>query len=206
MNSNANKDALARIILDKYRSDPDGLRSYLPEIVQLLDTSSKTVRPLRHPFGLTERERADRQHALANVVDGMKHGSLTQEEAIRGLEHCAVLIEDYSLPPDVDHDTLTQLLRCAIGKAIGSIKRITTFPVETDKEAKVVNHIPLVRGVTLDLTWDMRLVSIVINPHKIRERRNALRFVGIAQNEPTDVARRHDDYLAAAIEEHRAAS
>lgn len=205
MNSDAKKDVL-RILVDKYRSDPDGLRSCLPEVAQFLDTSSETVRHLRHPFGLTERERVDRQHALAEVVDSLKHGSLTQEEATRGLEHCAVLIEDYSLPQDVDHDTLAQLLRCAIGKAIGSVKRVTTFPIETGKEKKVVNHIPLVRGVTLDLTWDMRLVSIVINPRKVQERRKALRFVGIAQNEPADVARRHDDYLATAVEEHRAAS
>ena len=52
------------------------------------------------------------------------------------------------------------------------------------------------RGVILNLDGDMRLVSATVIPHKIRERDRLMSIVGIGHDSKTDVAARHDDYLA----------
>jgi len=187
---------LLDLLLVKYRSDPNRFRDFLPEVAQELDVIAPESRGSRSPFGLTERERAARQEALRKVLEHLEQGSFPREEAVLGLEHCAVLIQDDSLPPEVGYDTLVRLLRTAIGKSPGSIKVVTTFPVQEGQEGKIANRTSPVRGVTLNLAWDMRLVSVTITPGKVQERRKALRFVGIGRDADPEVAREHDKYLA----------
>ena len=187
---------LLDLLLIKYRSDPNRFRDFLPEVAQELDVIAPETRGSRSPFGLTERERAARHEALQEVLERLDEASVAGEEALRGLEHCAALIQDDNLPPEVGHDTLVRLLRAAIGKSPGSIKAVTTFPIQDGQEGKIANRTSLVRGVTLNLAWDMRLVSVTITPGKVQERRKALRFVGIGRDADAEVAREHDKYLA----------
>ncbi len=57
-------------------------------------------------------------------------------------------------------------------------------------------QVPAIRGVYLDLDKDTRLVSISIDPRKVRERRSLMEFVGAGKDPEPDVSTRHDDYLA----------
>jgi hypothetical protein len=114
-----------------------------------------------------------------------------------------MLVQDDSLPEDVDYETLVSLLRAAIGKSPGSFKSVKIVPIKDGEGRELINHVSLVRGVVLDLDRDMRLVSITVTPRKVRERRKLLRFVGIGKDIASDVALRHDDYLAE-IEPHAA--
>ena len=186
---------LIDLLQKKYRADPQGFRRYLPEVAQTLDSISHTTRPFKSPYGLTERERMARKESLEAVLDLVESGKATPQEAVRGLEHCAVLTEDGDLPEDVGHETLLRLLRLAIGKAPGSFKRKEAVGMEGEENRDAVKASAVVRGVSLNLTWDMRLVSISVSPHKVEERRKMLVLVGVAQDPQPDVARRHDDYL-----------
>lgn len=42
----------------------------------------------------------------------------------------------------------------------------------------------------------MKLISVTISPQRYRERKKLMAFVGIGKDTATDVAMRHDDYLA----------
>ncbi|MFH1560349.1 MAG: hypothetical protein ABID84_02925 [Chloroflexota bacterium] len=196
--SGGKKPPLIELLLHKYRADPQGFCKYLPEVAQELDAMFPHSHPSRSPFGLTEHEHAHRQQALSQVLSRLDDATLTSEEAVRGLEHCATLIEDDSLPREATHEILSRMVRAVIGKSPGSVKKSTTVPIGESQKRKeeALKHVSLVRGVLLDLTRDMRLVSVSINPHKIRERRKVLRLVGIASDSGHDVAQRHDDYLA----------
>ncbi len=182
-------------ILSKYRADPKGFRSYLPEAAQLLAAMYPQGRSSKSPFGLTERERVHHQSPLKDVPERLEEGSVTPQQAVRCLEHCATLIQDDSLPEEFGYETHRSLLKAAIGKSPGTFKKNETVRVSDTSGKEVINHVSLLRGVVLDLDRDMRLVSISITPKKVRERRKLLGFVGKGRDTAADVARRHDDYL-----------
>lgn len=187
---------LLELLFSKYQADPEGFRSYMPEAAQLLDAMYPPRRPSRSPFGLTERERAHHLAALREVLEGLEESSISPKEAVKGLQHCATLIQDDNLPEDVGYETLVFLMKAAIGKSPGTFKSAKTVLVMGDEGREVINRVSLVRGVTLDLDRNMRLVSITVAPTKVRERRKLLKLIGLGQDIASDVALRHDDYLA----------
>jgi hypothetical protein len=193
----AKKPPFADLLVSKYRADPEAFRAYLPEVAQALDLMLSPRRSARSPFGLTERDRTHRLNGLQETLERLAQGGIARTAAMRGLEHCATLVQDDSLPEHVDHTTLIRLLTAAIGKSPASVNANATIAVQDEaQQAQVVNRVSLVRGVVLDLTWDMRLVSITVTPRKMVERRHALRLIGIGKESGIDVAERHDEYLA----------
>lgn len=86
-------------------------------------------------------------------------------------------------------------MKVALGKSPGSYKRKTTVPVGQE-DGDALDHVSVLRGVYLDLDRERRLVSISINPRKVRERKKLMSIVGIGKDPQPDVAARHDDYLA----------
>ena len=196
----AAKPGIIDTLLAKYRADPEGFRRYLPEIAAELDAMFPSRGLRRSPFVLTDQERHRRLGLLKEAVVRLDTGSLSKEGAVDLLEHCAALIEDDSLPDEVTHDSLVGVIRAAIGIAPSSIKRVTTMQLKDEAEYKVVQELSIVRGVTLGLTWDGRVVSITVNPSKVRERSKLMAFVGKGRADAADVAAKHDDYLAEAYE------
>lgn len=189
------KDELLEMLDSKYRSEPEKFRSYLPEVAQALDSLNPPRRPGRSPFGLTERERRHHQQALKQIVE--VEGAESVEQAVKALEHCVALIQDDSLPEEVKYKTLVKLFRAAVGRPLSSFKALETIAVADNRSpADAVTKVSLVRGVSLDLDQEMRLVSITVLPSKVRQRRKLLAFVGIGQDAKSDVALRHDEYLA----------
>ena len=151
-----------------------------------------------YPVSLTARERKSRERALREILDGLRTHDLDKEKAIAGLEHCAVLIEDDSLPEEVSYDSLASLLKAALERSVGSIKANATFSVgtaATGKEEALV-EVSIIYGVKLHLNHSMRLAAISVKPHKVRERNKRLSILGLASDVNSDVARNHDDYLA----------
>ena len=187
---------LRDLLISRYRADPRRFRAYLPEISELVEAMDRPRRAPRSPFGLTERERGHHQAALWKVVSGLKCGKASPEEAVRGLEHCGTLIQDDTLPEHVGYDTLVALLKAAIGKSPGTFRLVQTIPIGDRQAEAPVYHVSLVKGVVLDLGRDMRLCSITVTPSKVRKRRKLLEFVGVGRDTASDVARRHNDYLA----------
>ncbi len=196
MKSRVRNPQLLDLLLVKYRDDPAAFRAYLPDVARMLDAMAPPRLSSPSSFGLTEREREYHERGLREVVSRLAQGTINAQEAVRGLEHCANLVKDASLPSEVASDTMVRLLRAALGRSPGSVKRITTFEVQADQQENIVNRVSVFRGALLNLTWDMRLVSVTVNPQKVRERRKLLSFVGSGKDTATDVAEHHDKYLA----------
>ena len=147
--------------------------------------------------GLTKQEISHHQDKLAEALTKLEDGNVSVEEAVKALQHCAELIRDDNLPEiEGRFAVMNRLVKAAIGKAPGSYKAKTTIPLVEDSDGVVLEPVPVVRGVYLNLGEDNRLVSISIHPGKIRERRALMKIVGIGKDTATDVAARHDDYLA----------
>ena len=193
---------LIDLLQTKYREDPKGFRRYLPGAAELLPEQPPTRSRARATFGLTERERSYHRAGLSEVLRRMDDGSITAEEAVQGLEHCAALIKDDNLPygwdenlsHEMGYEVKKGLLRAALGKSPGSYRSKTTVPVSGDG-GPILESVSVIMGVFLNLDRNRRLVSVSIDPGKYRARRKAMAFVGASRDNP-DVASRHDDYLA----------
>ena len=182
----------------KRRKDPDGFRKYLPDVASLLPDPPTVQAKQRTPvFTLTEQERSYHKAGLSDALSKLQEGVITPEDAAKGLQHCANLLKDdiFSLPEKADHDSLKALIRAAISKSPGSYKSKTTVSLDQDGKGPVVEQVSVILGVYLDLDRNGQLVSISVNPKKVRQWREIMKFVGASRDEP-DVALRHDDYLA----------
>lgn len=192
------KEELVQRILDVYRSDPDHLRSALPEVADLLDehpTPRQTQRGNESAFGLTERERTFHSEALDNILCRSK--SLTPAEAVAGLEHGASLLVDNFAPGYPSRQELLRLVR----KATGIQPRKTGNSLEkVIREGESSRTVPVVRGVDMHLTWEFKLVRVTMDPNQWRLRSQAMSIIGIGKDTATDVAENHDDYLMDAFQ------
>ena len=186
---------LIDLLQAKRRADPQGFRKYLPGVIELLPALPARHSNARSPFGLTEQELAYHRDGLSAVLGKLEAGTVTAEEAAKGLQHCANLIRDDNLPEEVGYETLKSLIRAALGKSPGSYRAKTTVPLG-DGSGRVLERVSAIRGVSLDLDRERCLVSISIHPGKVRERRQLMKFVGASKDPAPDVAARHDDYLA----------
>ena len=185
---------LIDILQAKRRMDPDGFSKYLPGVAELLpEPLPERAKPF--PFGLTGRELDFHRDGLRKMLDKLGEGAMTPEEAVAGLRHCAALIRDDNLPDEAGYHALTGLVKAATGKSPGSYKSKTTVPID-DGGSPVLERVPAIRGVYLELDRDRRLVSISVHPGKVKERRRLMEIVGMGQDPQSDVASKHDDYLA----------
>lgn len=198
------EERLIDMLQAKYREDPKGFQRYLPGAAELLTEHPPRQRPSEFPVQLTELELSHHRDGLANVLRRMDESTLTPGDALTGLQHCAALIRDDSLPygwdeslsHEMGYEVLKKLLKGAIGKSPGSYTAKTTVPVDQGGGEAAVEQIPLIRGVLLGLDANRRLVSVSIDPGKYRERRKLMTIAGIGSDPNSDVALRHDDYLA----------
>ena len=149
-----------------------------------------TTRPI---FRLSDREKAHHVEALSCVLE---RRDLASRDAAEALESCAILIQNDFMTPYVDHQLVIGLFKAAFGRVPGSIRENTSIPIEGNGAGEPVYHSSLVRGVVAELDPGMRLVSITVTPHKVREGDKMMGIVGIGQDSHTDGATRHDDYLA----------
>lgn len=196
--SKADGNALNELLSSKYADDPQKFRSYMPEVAQMLDTFGAPHRQLaRSSFGLTEREVKFHQSALIKALAAVTSGVATPVESVKGLEHSAFLIRDDKMPAEADYEALCALFKAAFGKRPASFKKSEVMKVADGRTADdVVHKFSLVKGVSLEFDREMRLISVSVSPRKVRQRRKLLSFVGAGQDAESDVARRHDDYLA----------
>lgn len=179
-------DFILQSLVNKFQVDPQGFRSYLPEVAQELEQVLPVQAKKSHTSELTELER---KHSCESLLKLFNRKNLSPVEAIQALEYSATLTQDVSLPQVIDRKTLLNLLCQVVGMPISKIKRNSIHNGEITKE------IAILRGVYLELAWNARLVAISISPNKFKERSRALKLVGIAEDSASDVSERHDAYL-----------
>ena len=192
--------SLLELLISRYKGEPDKFRSFLPEIADRLDVMLPGRRAKRNPFSLTEGERSRRLASFREGLTKKGSGSLTKEEAIETLQDYAALLEDDGVPDEFDFDKRLMVLKAALGKGPGSFKSPTTVEILPSSQESIVSRASLVRGVVLQLTWDLRLLSVTISPQRFRDRKRIVAFVGAGQDSASDVARRHDEYFVETIE------
>lgn len=176
-----NKSSIIDLILAKFRIDPDGLRRCLPEVAKAIDIAYPTRQSPRSPFGLTERERAYRLNTLESIIKSLSSEEVNRQDALKALEHCAVLIEDDNLPSMIERRILLRLLGLSLGKPLSEVTADTTIEILQNTDGTAVNHITLLRGVVLNLTQDMHLVSVSVIPQRVKESPRAMRFIGMLE-------------------------
>lgn len=187
-----NERKLIELLQARYREDPVGFREYLPGVAELLSEPAPRRVRTESRNRLTVNEIAFHRAGLAEVLDKIDTGSATAREAVIGLQHCAVLIVDDSLPEETNYEKLTRLISTGIGRSPESIKSEATIQVGEGK-GDVQERISAIRGVYLDLDRDRRLVSVTINPRRVRERRTLMEFVGASKDPDPLASTRHDD-------------
>ncbi len=183
------------LLVTKYRANPKSFESQFPsDVSQIVRQAVEPRRVSRPPFRMTKREKRHRTDSLNAILDMEE---IPAQDAIKGIEHCAVLIQDETLTPHVNRDRVMTLFKAAYGISPESTKKNTVIPVEGLGTGEPVYHSSLLRGVVADLDLEMRLVSFTITPSKIREGKRMMRLVGIGRGDSRDdVSINHDDYLA----------
>lgn len=184
------RQSILDMIKTSFETQPERVRSCFPELAQELEKYFPSRRKNSYRSSLTEPERERLLRALKELLS---KGDLSREQAGQTLEYCATLVQDGTLPIDVERKVLLTLLHQLVGTALSSMKRMTRFEVGSGEVAK---EVAILRGVHLHLTWNDRLVAISVSPAKFKERSKALKFVGIAKDAAPDVALHHDVYLA----------
>ncbi len=187
------EESAFQILVSKYHANPLWFDQNLPEIGEIMRQAGYSSQRSQSPFGLTDRERRYHSEALFQIGHVDK---LSVTDSIKALEHCAALIRNDSLPYEIGHETRVLLFRSAFGKSPESFKANATIPIGDQRGGEPTYRVPLVRGVVMNLNLNMSLVSVTVTPSKVKEREKLMSIVGIGRDSATDVAARHDDYLA----------
>ena len=179
----------------KRKEDPKRFRSYLPAIADLLP-APQPKRLAKSPFALTEKELAFHKSGLQEALKKIDSGDANAQDAIRGLQHYANIKIHDAFSTDATSNMAQRLFKAAFGKSHGSYKRKTNLPVAGEYTGPVKERVTILRGVYLELDGNRRLVSVSVNPSKVKEMARIMKIVGIIKDAPPDIAEKHDDYLA----------
>jgi len=194
------KDEIVRLLIKEYQEAPDELWSNYPHIADKLDRHISPKKPSRDSertfyHYLTEREQEFRLNSLRPIIEKFQAGGqVSKDEAIRALEDAAAL-QDYA---EAFKDSLLALAQRALGLSLDTGEK---QPISLIRGKAEHHSYVLVRGVTLSLTWDRKLIKIDVAPKELADRRKALSLVGCGHDKQPDVARKHDAYLGSSFDE-----
>ena len=189
---------IVRTILEKFKRDPDSIASFFPEVYKELcglKTKNSRLVPEAYESGhgeLTELERRTREAKLRKIVEKFQTGAtLSKDEGLELLEHLASL-------------SLKQVPEYPI--ALKAVERVLSINFNEERDqtrlfrkgrtGKIQRLLP---GIELYLTWDGKMLKIKWHKYDIIRRNKALSFVGRGADSQSDVAGRHDEYLAKAF-------
>ncbi len=194
------RDKIFKFFIKEYQEAPEELWSHYPLVADELDRYINPKKPSRdreRPFYhyLTEREREFRLSSLRSVVEKFRdNGQVSKEEAIKALEDAAALQQH----AETFKDSLLALAQQTLGLSLDAGEK---KPIFLSKGKPEHHSYVLVRGVTLSLTWDRKLIKITVNPEELIQRQKALSLVGCGYDKQPDVARKHDEYLGSSFNE-----
>ena len=182
-----------QLLISKYQADPSWFEQSLPDIAEIIRQAVPPSQLSQPPFVLTECEREFHINALP---DSEAMSKLSHEDAIETLEHCASLILDDYMTDCGSHKARISMVEAAIGQSPESFEKDTTISIsDTPNDSKPSYHVPIIRGVVMNLDSDMRLMSIAITPDRVHQYRSLMSIVGIGRDTKSDVAMNHDYYL-----------
>lgn len=194
------RDEIVSTLIEESREALEELRSYFPHTADKLE---RFISPKRPPysmeslfyFHLTEREREFRLNSLRAIIERFQsNGQVSKDEATKALEDAAAL-RDYA---GDFKDSLLTIVQKALKLPLDAREKQTISLIR----GKAEHHsYDLVRGVTLSLSWDGKLIKIAVDPKELARRRKALFFIGCSSDIQSDVARNHDAYFGGSLHE-----
>lgn len=194
------KDEIVRLLIKELQEAPEELWSHYPHVADKLDKYINPKKPSRdreRPFYhyLTEREQEFRLNSLRSIIEKFQtDGQASKDEAIKALEDAAALQHH----AETFKDSLLALAQRTLGLSLDAGEKQTIYL----SRGKTEHHsYVLVRGVTLSLTWDRKLIKIDVAPKELAQRRKVLSLVGCGYDKQPDVARKHDAYLGSSFNE-----
>ncbi len=194
------RDKIFKFFIKEYQEAPEELWSHYPFVADELERYINPKKPSRdreRPFYhyLTEREQEFRLNSLRSIIEKFQaDGQASKDEAIKALEDAAAL-QDHA---EAFKDSLLALAQRALGLSLDAGEKQTISLIR----GKAEHHsYVLVRGITLSLTWDRKLIKIDVAPKELAERRKALSLVGCGYDKQPDVAHKHDAYLGSSFNE-----
>ena len=192
------KAKIVGTILERFKRDPDFIASFFPEVYKELcglKTKKSRLIPEAYQSGhgeLTELERRTREVKLRKIVEKFHTGAtLSKDEGLELLEHLASL----SLKHVQEYPTALKAVERALSINLNE-ERDQTRLFRKGRTGKIQRLLP---GIDLYLTWDGKMLKIKWHKGDIIRRNKALSFVGIGADPQSDVAGRHDEYLANAL-------
>lgn len=192
------KAKIVRTILERFKRDPDFVASFFPEVYEELcglKTKRSRLVSEAYPSGygeLTELERRTREAKLRKIVEKFQTGeTLSKEEGLELLEHLASL----SLKHVQEYPIALKAAERALSISLNE-ERDRTRRFRKGRIGKIQRLLP---GIELYLTWDGKVLKLKWHKSDIIRRNKALSLVGIGADSQSDVAGRHDEYLANAL-------
>jgi hypothetical protein len=191
---------IGREVIKEFQEAPNELWSYYPHIADKIErqVSPKKPSPGKESifyFYLTEPEREFRLNSLRSIMERFQRdGQVSREEAIKALEDAAAL-RDYA---EDFKDSLLAIIQRPLELSLDAGDKQTVSILRGKSEH---HSYTLIRGITLSLTWDRKLIKIETDPKELAERRKMLSFVGCGSDRQPDVARNHDAYLGSSFNE-----
>lgn len=185
---------IAEIAIAQFTGNRSAFWSASPELANAIEQYLKSR--TRPPRGsgmfegyMTDRERQFKLGVLSEIIERYRaEGKLSIEDGKAALEHASALRE-HSAP---FKDTLVNIAERVFDVHLNSMRpqKITL------ERGKSKHHTyELVRGLTLSLTWDGALIEVQVDPDEYQRRRQAMSFVGSAEDVRPDVAANHDMYV-----------
>ena len=192
------KAKIVGTILERFKRDPDFIASFFPEVYRELcgpKTKKSRLIPEAYQSGhgeLTELERRTREVKLRKIVEKFHTGAtLSKDEGLELLEHLASL----SLKYVQEYPAALKAVERALSISLDE-ERDQTRLFRKGRTGKIQRLLP---GIDLYLTWDGKMLKIKWHKGDIIRRNKALSLVGIGADSQSDVAGRHDEYLADAL-------
>ena len=194
------RDEIVTLAIKAYGESPEEMESYFPE---LADKLKEFITPAKSPSRietigsspLTEKEKQFRLDALRSALNRFRGGATaSKEEAVKVLEDAAALGED------------SRIFKRDILSAVLEPLNLSLHPEESTSviflKGKRVHHTySLIRGITLSLTRDGKLIRMDLDAKDLKHRHTTLSIIGIGSDTATDVAENHDTYLAEILDE-----
>jgi hypothetical protein len=182
-----------------FTENPSAFWSSFPELANAIELhlQASSKRASRVPLSegyMTERERQFKLNALSETIEQYRaSGKIEPDNARRALA-LAAAVGEHASPYK---QTLLEIVERVLGLPLNfqNPEKLTFLKGKSEHHT-----FQLVRGLTLSLAWDGELIAISLDPSQWRLRAQMLSIVGIGRDQASDVAERHDDYLADAIQ------
>ena len=175
------EEKLLLLLQDKRSEDPEGFRAYLPDVEQLLRDLAESPPKNDRMYGPKGWQPSPYEDPWQEAVRKMGQGTITADEAAKGLECCANLLLDTPFNESVNRERVESLFLKATGRPSDSYHSETTIPIY--QGGTVAHSVPAIRGIHLRLDSNRRLLSIAVDPIKVAEGHSMLEKIRASERD-----------------------